>query len=246
MGVFSRPKAATSTTSTTEDVTISASSPPALPPGSLFGRPPPRPPLRNPGWRERVAENTAWSFAAGLASGAGYALYTERLDFAPAIAAVAGNVTLVGASFACAKEATRLVRQKDDWVNSFTGGALVGSACATAWRGRPYSPAGAAAFGAFAGGAHFLLDPANTEWLSERAGFTSVRRADGGVDWIAPAWFPVRRVSDEELEANEIEFRMRVDAVLDGRVDAREAERVRAEYRERREREKARRAGEAG
>ena len=105
---------------------------------------------------------------------------------------------------------------------------------------------GAAAFGAFAGGAHFLLDPANTEWLSERAGFTSVRRADGGVDWIAPAWFPVRRVSDEELEANEIEFRMRVDAVLDGRVDAREAERVRAEYRERREREKARRAGEAG
>ena len=54
------------------------------------------------------------------------------LTFTPAIAAVAGNVTLVGASFACAKEATRLVRQKDDWVNSFTGGALVGSACATA------------------------------------------------------------------------------------------------------------------
>ena len=245
MGVFSRPKAATSATSTTEDASISASPLPALPPGSLFGRPPPRPPLRNPGWRERVAEHTAWSFAAGLASGAGYAMYTERLDFAPAIAAVAGNVTLVGASFACAKEATRLVRQKDDWVNSFTGGALVGSACATAWRGRPYSPAGAAAFGAAAGGAHFLLDPANTEWLCARAGFKSVRKRDGGVDWVTPAWFPVKRVSDEELEANEIEFQMRVAAVLDGRVDAKEAERVRAEYKRRREREKARRAGEA-
>jgi hypothetical protein len=38
---------------------------------------------------------------------------------------------------------------------------------------------------------------------------------------------------------------MRVAAVLDGRVDAKEAERVRAEYRSRRAREKARRAGKA-
>ena len=242
MGVFSRPKAATSTA---DDAATPSSSPTPPPGGSLFGRPPPRPPLRNPGWRERVAEHTAWSFAAGLASGAGYALYTESIDFAPAIAAVAGNVTLVGCSFACAREVTRLVRQKDDWVNSLTGGAVVGSACATAWRGRPYSPAGAAVFGAAAGGAHFLLDPANTEWLCARAGFKSVRKRDGGVDWVTPAWFPVKRVSDEELEANEIEFQMRVAAVLDGRVDAKEAERVRAEYKRRREREKARRAGEA-
>ena len=72
-----------------------------------------------------------------------------------------------------------------------------------------------------------------------------MRKRDGGVDWVTPAWFPVKRVSDEELEANEIEFQMRVAAVLDGRVDAKEAERVRAEYKRRREREKARRAGEA-
>jgi hypothetical protein len=185
------------------------------------------------------------SFAAGLASGAGYALYTERLDFAPAIAAVAGNVTLVGCSFACAKEATRLVRQKDDWVNSFTGGGIVGSACATAWRGRPYSPAGALAFGAVAGGTHFLFDPSNTEWLCEVAGFRSITKEDGEVDWVTPAWFPIRRVSDDELEGNEIEFQMRVAAVLDGRVDKKEAERVRLEYRSRRAREKARRAGKA-
>ena len=164
---------------------------------------------------------------------------------APAIAAVAG-VTLVGCSFACAREVTRLVRQKDDWVNSLTGGAVVGSACATAWRGRPYSPAGAAVFGAAAGGAHFLLDPANTEWLCTQVGFKSVPKADGGVDWVTPAWFPVKRVSDAELDANEIEFQMRVAAVLDGRVDAKEAERVRAEYARRRERDRARRAGKAG
>lgn len=245
MGVFSRAKAATSTTSTTEESAPPSSSPPVLPPGSLFGRPPPRPPLRNPGWRERVAEHTGMSFAAGLASGAGYALYTERLDFAPAIAAVAGNVTLVGCSFACAKEATRLVRQKDDWVNSFTGGGIVGSACATAWRGRPYSPAGALAFGAVAGGTHFLFDPSNTEWLCKVAGFRSITKPDGEVDWVTPQWFPIRRVSDDELEVNEIEFQMRVAAVLDGRVDAKEAERVRLEYRSRRAREKARRAGKA-
>ena len=243
MGVFSRPKAATSTV---DDAATPSSSPTPPPGGSLFGRPPPRPPLRNPGWRERVAEHTAWSFAAGLASGAGYALYTESIDFAPAIAAVAGNVTLVGCSFACAREVTRLVRQKDDWVNSLTGGAVVGSACATAWRGRPYSPAGAAVFGAAAGGAHFLLDPANTEWLCTQVGFKSVPKADGGVDWVTPAWFPVKRVSDAELDANEIEFQMRVAAVLDGRVDAKEAERVRAEYTRRRERDRARRAGETG
>jgi hypothetical protein len=65
------------------------------------------------------------------------------------------------------------------------------------------------------------------------------------VDWVTPAWFPIRRVSDDELEGNEIEFQMRVAAVLDGRVDAKEAERVRLEYRSRRAREKARRAGKA-
>ena len=196
------------------------------------------------GWRERVAEHTAWSFAAGLASGAGYALYTESIDFAPAIAAVAGNVTLVGCSFACAREVTRLVRQKDDW--EFPDGAPSwGARAPRAWRGRPCSPAGAAVFGAAAGGAHFLLDPANTEWLCTQVGFKSVPKADGGVDWVTPAWFPVKRLG-RELDANEIEFQMRVAAVLDGRVDAKEAERVRAEYARRRERDRARRAGKAG
>ena len=66
------------------------------------------------------------------------------------------------------------------------------------------------------------------------------------MDWVTPAWFPVKRVSDAELDANEIEFQMRVAAVLDGRVDAKEAERVRAEYARRRERDRARRAGKAG
>lgn len=118
MGVFSRPKAETSSS---DDRAAAVPIMPALSPGSLFGVSPPRPPLRNPGWQERIAEHTFCSFAAGLASGAGYALYTESLDFAPAIAAVAGNVTVVGTAFACVKETTRLVRQKDDWVNSATG-----------------------------------------------------------------------------------------------------------------------------
>jgi hypothetical protein len=196
--------------------------------------------LRNPGWQNRIAEHTAWFFATGLACGSAYALYTETLNFAPAIAGVTGNVTLVGTAFACVKETTRLVRQKDDFVNSLTGGAVVGSACATAWRGRPYSPAGALVFGLAAGGVHFLLDDDNTEWMSRMVGFKVLKKADGAVDWVTPDWFPVKRVSDEALESNEIEFQMRVAAVLDGRVDAREADRVREEYRRRREAERTR------
>ena len=63
----------------------------------------------------------------------------------------------------------------------------------------PYSPAGALAFGAVAGGTHFLFDPANTEWLCALAGFRSIKKPNGEVDWVTPAWFPVRRVSDDEL-----------------------------------------------
>ena len=67
-----------------------------------------------------------------------------------------------------------------------------------------------------------------------------------GVDlerWVTPAWFPIRRVSDDELEANEIDFQLRVNAVIEGRMTSEEAEKVRAEYQERRRLEKLRRDG---
>ena len=76
------------------------------------------------------------------------AAYAEELNFAPAIAAFAGNAALVGAGFHLSREMTRLVRQRDDWINSCVGGAVAGSAVATAFRGRAYSPAGAAAYDA--------------------------------------------------------------------------------------------------
>ena len=153
-------------------------SPPPLKSGGfaasgLFDAPAPRGVLTNPGWRDRVLEGTAWSFAAGLVGGAGHALYHAELDFAPHIAAVAGNVTLVGATFLCCREMTRLVRQQDDWINSATGGALAGSALATAFRGRPYSPAGALLVGGLAG--EFISPWTRTEarrctarWVSRR------------------------------------------------------------------------------
>ena len=68
---------------------------------------------------------------------------------------------------------TRLVRQQDDWINSATGGALAGSALATAFRGRPYSPAGALLVGGLAG--EFISPWTRTEarrctarWVSRR------------------------------------------------------------------------------
>ena len=153
-------------------------SPPPLKSGGfaasgLFDAPAPRGVLTNPGWRDRVLEGTAWSFAAGLVGGAGHALYRAELDFAPHIAAVAGNVTLVGATFLCCREMTRLVRQQDDWITSATGGALAGSALATAFRGRPYSPAGALLVGGLAGGIHFAMDTDGSatmyaRWVSRR------------------------------------------------------------------------------
>lgn len=60
---------------------------------------------------------------------------------------------------------------------------------------------------------------------------------------VTPAWFPIRRVSDDELEANEIDFQLRVNAVIEGRMTPQEAEKVRAEYQERRRLEKLRRDG---
>lgn len=244
MGVFSRPGTSVSTsTSRPESIVIDPPPTPALPPGSLFGVAPPRPPLRNPGWRDRITEHTAWSFAGGLVSGAAYALYTESLDFTPAIAAVTCNITVIGGAFACVKETTRLVRQKDDWVNSMTGGAVVGSACATVFKGRPYSPAGAFVFGGIAGGTHFLMAGENTEWLCTLVGFRTIKKGNGVVDWVTPNWFPIKRISDETLASNEIEFQMRVNAVLEGRVDSNEADLIRKEYRKRREVETLRAMG---
>ena len=220
--------------------------PPPAPPVPLFGVPPPRPPLRNPGWDRRVFEGTLWSFAGGLGVGAMRAAYAEELNFAPAIAAFAGNAALVGAGFHLSREMTRLVRQRDDWINSCVGGAVAGSAVATAFRGRAYSPAGAAALAALATAGHLALDPdpsVTAGWM-RLCGFRTVPKADGELDWVTPAWFPIRRVSDDELEANEIEFQMRVRAVLEGRVSAEDAEKVREEYRRRRDAERRRKTGE--
>lgn len=64
-------------------------------------------------------------------------------------------------------------------------------------------------------------------------------------DWVTPRWFPIRRVSDDDLDSNEIEFQLRVNAVMEGKMSPEEAEAVRAEYRERRRFEKLKRDGVA-
>ena len=204
-------------------------------------------PLRNPGWETRIAEGTLLSFGAGLAGGAAYCVYHESLDFTHNIAAIAGNVTIAGVAFLSAKELTKLVRQEDDWINSATAGALVGSQLAVMQRGPRYSAAGAALCGGVAGGIHYLWDAdkegseAGSLWRA--MGFRAVVDPSTGEvtgDWVTPRWFPVRRLSDAELETNEINFQMRVQSVLDGRLSEEEAARVREEYRRRRRAEGAR------
>ena len=209
----------------------------------VYDAPPPRPPLRNPGWQGRIAEGTTYGFGAGLLGGALYAAWMEEVNVAPAVAGVAGNVALVTATFLGCKELTQLMRQEDDWVNSAVGGALSGSICAVAFKGRAYSASGALLFATVAGGIHFLYEADSTGSLYQAVGFKVIDRPDGTKDWVTPAWFPIRRVSDDELEANEIDFQLRVNAVIEGRMTPEEAGKVRAEYRERRRIEKLRRDG---
>ena len=126
---------------------------------------------------------------------------------------------------------TRLVRQEDDFINSVVGGALSGSIVARAYRGHAYSPSGALLFAVICGGTHLLYDANESGSLYRSIGW---EMTPDGKDWITPKWFPIRRVTDEELETNEVEFQLRVKAVLDGRLTEEEAEKVRGEYRARR------------
>ena len=203
-------------------------------------------PLRNPGWETRIATGTLWSFATGLAGGAAYCVYHESLDFSHNIAAIAGNVTIAGVAFLSAKELTRLVRQTDDWVNSATAGALVGSQLAVMQRGPRYSAAGAALCGGVAGAIHYAWESdKGSDSLWRALGFRAVidpRTGQATDDWVTPRWFPVRRLTDAEAETNEINFQMRVQSVLDGRLSEEEAAGVREEYRRRRRAEGARAA----
>ena len=195
-------------------------------------------PLRNPGWETRIAEGTLWSFATGLAGGAAYCVYHESLDFSHNIAAIAGNVTIAGVAFLSAKELTRLVRQTDDWMNSATAGAMVGSQLAVMQRGPRYSAAGAALCGGVAGAIHYAWESdKGSDSLWRALGFRAVidpRTGQATDDWVTPRWFPVRRLTDAEAETNEINFQMRVQSVLDGRLSEEEAAGVREEYRRRR------------
>ena len=179
-----------------------------------------------------------WSFATGLAGGAAYCVYHESLDFSHNIAAIAGNVTIAGVAFLSAKELTRLVRQTDDWVNSATAGAMVGSQLAVMQRGPRYSAAGAALCGGVAGAIHYAWESdKGSDSLWRALGFRAVVDPRTGLttdDWVTPRWFPVRRLTDAEAETNEINFQMRVQSVLDGRLSEEEAAGVREEYRRRR------------
>ena len=205
-------------------------------------------PLRNPGWETRIATGTLWSFATGLAGGAAYCVYHESLDFSHNIAAIAGNVTIAGVAFLSAKELTRLVRQTDDWVNSATAGALVGSQLAVMQRGPRYSAAGAALCGGVAGAIHYAWESdKGSDSLWRALGFRAVidpRTGQATDDWVTPRWFPVRRLTDAEAETNEINFQMRVQSVLDGRLSEEEAAGVREEYRRRRRAEGGARAAQ--
>ena len=214
-------------------------------PSATAARSRPGPPLRNPGWHERILDGTLAGFGVGLLGGAAWAVYKEELNFAPAIAGVAGNVAFVTGTFLSCRELTRLMRQTDDWVNSAVGGAMSGSICAIAFKGRAYSASGAALFAAVAGGVHFLREADETGDVYRLMGFQVVPRPDGKVDWVTPAWFPIRRITDEELESNEINFQMRVQAVIDGKMTREEAEEIRAEYVKRRRFEKLKREGKA-
>ena len=175
-----------------------------------------------------------WSFATGLAGGAAYCVYHESLDFSHNIAAIAGNVTIAGVAFLSAKELTRLVRQTDDWMNSATAGAMVGSQLAVMQRGPRYSAAGAALCGGVAGAIHYAWESdKGSDSLWRALGFRAVidpRTGQATDDWVTPRWFPVRRLTDAEAETNEINFQMRVQSVLDGRLSEEEAAGVREEY----------------
>ena len=105
------------------------------------------------------------------------------MNVAPAVAGVAGNVALVTATFLACKELTRLMRQEDDWVNSAVGGALSGSICAVAFKGRAYSASGAMLFATLAGGVHFIREADATGRLYEVVGFKVIDKPDGTKDW---------------------------------------------------------------
>ena len=78
---------------------------------------------------------------------------------------------MVSATFLGCKELTRLMRQEDDWVNSAVGGALSGSMCAVAFKGRAYSASGALLFASVAGGIHYLREADATGNLYKAFGF---------------------------------------------------------------------------
>ena len=138
------------------------------------------------------------------------------------------------------------MRQTDDWVNSATAGALVGSQLAVMQRGPRYSAAGAALCGGVAGAIHYAWESdKGSDSLWRALGFRAVidpRTGQATDDWVTPRWFPVRRLTDAEAETNEINFQMRVQSVLDGRLSEEEAAGVREEYRRRRRAEGARAA----
>lgn len=82
------------------------------------------------------------------------------------------------------------------------------------WRG-PYFK-GALLFATIAGGAHFFVE-ADAAGVYKAVGFKVIQKEDGSADWVTPPWFPIRRISDDDLESNEIEFQMRVNAVIEVR-----------------------------
>lgn len=126
-----------------------------------------------------MTEGISCGFGAGLVGGALYVAWKEELNVAPAMAGIAGNVTFVSAIFLACKELTRLMRQEDDWMNSAVGGALSGSICAVAFKGRAYSASGALAFASIAGGVHFLREADASGDLYEAMGFKVIKKKDG-------------------------------------------------------------------
>jgi len=152
-------------------------------------------PLRNPGWRERLLRRTGGAAAAGAAAGTCLAIVRNEPAL-PMAGRTAGSFGIVAVTFCSLQELCRLLRQADGPENSLLAGAGAGALLRGVHHGRAFALPGAFAAASVAYTVHRLLD-------ARRAGATF------GVELLEDprllAWLPIKRISDEELAAREVD-----------------------------------------